>query len=258
MLDIDVSNLSIGRQQVLSSLNLSVEANQFVAIVGENGAGKSTFLNMLAGELPYLGWVYLNGKELNSWEALKLAPIRAVMEQQLTAPEGLSVQELVAMGRYWSRESDADAEKRANGWLERFDLVSMGRRSIESLSGGEQQRAHLARCLCQLDKDLPGEQLLLLDEPTSALDVYHQHAVLHEIKSFSKKGNLVLSIMHDLNLASLYADKVIVLGNGCIQHIDTPESVFREDVLERTYHTPVYVSSHPSFLKPMIFTEPRR
>lgn len=258
MLDIDVSNLSIGRQQVLTSLNLSLEAHQFVAIVGENGAGKSTFLNMLAGELPYNGSIYLNGRELSAWEALKLAPIRAVMEQQMTAPEGLSVIELVAMGRYWSQESDTDAWRRAHSWLERFDLVPMAERGIDTLSGGEQQRAHLARCLCQLDKDLPGEQLLLLDEPTSALDVYHQHAVLHEIKSFSKKGNLVLAVMHDLNLASLYADKVIVLGNHGIQHVDSPERVFREDVLERTYRTPVHVSSHPSFLKPMIFTEPRR
>ena len=257
MLDIDVSNLSIGRQQVLTSLNLSLEAHQFVAIVGENGAGKSTFLNMLAGELPYNGSIYLNGRELNSWDALKPAPIRAVMEQHQAAPEGLSVKELVAMGRYWSQESDADAEQRATQWLSRFDLTPMGERGIETLSGGEQQRAHLARCLCQLDKDLPGEQLLLLDEPTSALDVYHQHAVLHEIKSFSQKGNLVLSVMHDLNLASLYADQVIVLGNNCIQHVDSPESVFREDILERTYRTPVHVSSHPSFLKPMIFTEPR-
>ncbi|HAS23707.1 MAG TPA: hemin ABC transporter ATP-binding protein, partial [Idiomarina loihiensis] len=86
MLDIDVSNLSIGRQQVLTSLNLSLEAHQFVAIVGENGAGKSTFLNMLAGELPYNGSIYLNGRELNSWDALKLAPIRAVMEQHQAAP----------------------------------------------------------------------------------------------------------------------------------------------------------------------------
>lgn len=257
MLDIDVSNLSIGRQQVLTSLNLSLEAHQFVAIVGENGAGKSTFLNMLAGELPYHGSIYLNGRELNSWDALKLAPIRAVMEQHQTAPDGLSVKELVAMGRYWSQESDADAEQHAIGWLKRFDLTQKGERGIETLSGGEQQRAHLARCLCQLDKDLPGEQLLLLDEPTSALDVYHQHAVLHEIKSFSQKGNLVLSVMHDLNLASLYADQIIVLGNNCIQHVDSPESVFREDILERTYRTPVHVSSHPSFLKPMIFTEPR-
>lgn len=257
MLDINVNHVNSGAKQLLGGFDLSLEAGELVAVIGENGAGKSTLLNTLAGELDYQGQIALNARELSNWKPLSLAPVRAVMEQKLMAPFGLTVHELVAMGRYWSKESDHQAEQRALSWLERLDAGQFADRTMDTLSGGEQQRAHLARCFCQLDIELPGEQLLLLDEPTSALDIYHQHSVLHELKRFTARGNLAIAVMHDLNLASLYADKIILLANGELQQYADPETVFCASVLEHTYRTPVHVSPHPSILKPMIFTEPR-
>lgn len=257
MLDIKIEEVSRGNQRILRSIELSLEAGEFVAIAGENGAGKSTLLNLLAGELDYDGDIFLQGRELQAWHPAALAPVRSVMEQQLLAPIGLTVQELVAMSRFWANQSDTEADALALSWLKQFDLQSFAQRETTTLSGGELQRAHLARCFCQVDRPIRGEQVMLLDEPTSALDVFHQHGVLHELKSFSRQGNLVLAVMHDLNLVSLYADKVILLGNGDVQHFAAPEDVFCPDILEENYRTPVHVTPHPTFCKPMIFTEPR-
>lgn len=257
MLDINITRVDSGKKQLLGAFDLSLEAGELVAVIGENGAGKSTLLNTLAGELNYQGQIALNARDLRNWDPLRLAPVRAVMEQKLMAPFGLTVHELVAMGRYWSKESDHKAEQRALQWLNRLDAAQFADRTMDTLSGGEQQRAHLARCFCQLDTEVPGEQLLLLDEPTSALDIYHQHSVLHELKRFTGRGNLAIAVMHDLNLASLYANKIILLANGELKQYADPETVFCASVLENTYCTPVHVSTHPSILKPMIFTEPR-
>lgn len=257
MLDINITHVNYGHKRLLGAFDLSLEAGEFVAVIGENGAGKSTLLNTLAGELDYHGSIQLNGRELTSWIPAHLAPVRAVMEQKLSEPFGLTVAELVGMGRFWSHEPDYAAHQRALNWLERLDAAKFAERTMDTLSGGEQQRAHIARCLCQLDVTVPGEQMLLLDEPTSALDVYHQHSVLAELRRFTQQGNLVVAVMHDLNLASLYADNILLLADGELKHFAKPEAVFRTEILEQTYRSPVYISEHPSIRKPMIFTEPR-
>ncbi|AVJ55889.1 heme ABC transporter ATP-binding protein [Idiomarina sp. OT37-5b] len=257
MLDINIAHVNCGQKRVLGAFDLTLEAGEFVALIGENGAGKSTLVNTLAGELNYQGSIRLNGRELSNWIPKQLAPVRAVMEQKLSAPFGLTVSELVGMGRFWSNETDVVTQQRAHKWLQRFDAGAFADRTMDTLSGGEQQRAHIARCLCQLDVAVPGEQMLLLDEPTSALDVYHQHSVLAELRRFTRQGNLVIAVMHDLNLASLYADNILLLADGALKHFAKPETVFRSEILEKMYRSPVYITKHPNIHKPMIFTEPR-
>lgn len=256
---LEISNLSVtyGKRTVIDDLTVSLEPGQLVVILGENGAGKSSLLQTIAGNLPYHGSVRLHGKEISHWPVKGLAPLRAVMEQHNQAPAGLSVLELVAMSRYWCHESESQSIHCASRWLQRLQLTDYANQEIGRLSGGEQQRAHLARCLAQLDTQPSSPQLMLLDEPTAALDIYYQHQCLQRVKQFAHDGNLVVCIMHDLNLASLYADTILMLHQGVLCHQGRPDAVFQQPILHQIYGTPMHVSQHPDLHVPMIFSEPQ-
>ncbi|EKE87666.1 heme ABC transporter ATP-binding protein [Idiomarina xiamenensis] len=256
MLDISELQLNFGRQQVLDNIDCSLEAGQLVAIIGENGAGKSTLLRSLAGDHDYRGRIDLHGRELRQWQPDKLARIRAVMEQQQTLSFALTVAELVAIGRHPYAETEAQQLAAIEPWLARFHLDKLAHREVTSLSGGERQRAQLARCMTQLDGKLEGEKLLLLDEPTSALDLYHQHQCLRAVKQFCQHGNLALVVLHDLNLASLYADQVLVIHQGRLFAHGSAQTVFNRRCLQSVYSTPMYISQHPFLGVPMVFSEP--
>lgn len=257
---LDISHLSVVRNKnrVLDDVTLSLEAGQMVAVIGENGAGKSTLLHAIAGDLAFTGNIFLHGRELLAWPSRRLANMRAVMEQHAPVAQGMSVLELVMLGRYWAQEADKQSQRIAEVWLEKLKLSSLQHSDLERLSGGEQQRTQLARCMAQLDTSLPGEQLLLADEPTAALDVHHQHSALYQLKSFAKAGNLVVTVMHDLNLAMSYADKVVLLKNGQLQAFGDPEKVCTAPRLTQLYEHPMHVSQHPGLQVPMVFAEPNR
>lgn len=257
---LDISQLSVvrNRNRVLEDITLTLEAGQMVAVIGENGAGKSTLLHAIAGDLGFSGNIFLHGRELLAWPARRLANIRAVMEQHAPVAQGMSVLELVMLGRYWAHEADKKSQRIAESWLEKLRLEHLQHNDLERLSGGEQQRTHLARCMAQLESSLPGEQLLLADEPTAALDVHHQHTALYQLKAFARAGNLVITVMHDLNLAMSYADKVVLLKDGQLQAVGDPEQVCTASRLTRLYEHPMHVSQHPVLQVPMVFAEPNQ
>lgn len=261
MLDIHGVSIDRGDKRVIDDITMRLEAGQLVALIGENGAGKSTLLHAFAGDTPYAGTIDLHGRNLSAWRAAQLAGIRAVMEQHAPVAQGMTVLELVMLGRFWAQQTRGEPESVsgdiAKRWLQPLNLTQFAHTHIDQLSGGELQRAHLARCMAQLETNLPGEQLLLADEPTAALDIHHQHLALHQLRAFANAGNLVLTVMHDLNLAMSYADTVVLLKNGQLHGMGKPRDVCTAVALSALYEHPMHVAQHPALSVPMVFAEPK-
>jgi iron complex transport system ATP-binding protein len=202
------------RREVLRSVDLQVARGEVVALLGTNGSGKTTLLRCLAGTLrPTGGSIAFDGRPLAEWSRRSLARRMAVLPQQLELPVGFRVAELVAMGRapHASRMFGASAEdERAIGRaLRDADATELAERPAEELSGGERQRLLVAMALAQ------EPELLLLDEPTLHLDLAHQLALLTTLRRLAQQRSMaVLAVLHDLNLAAAFADRVVLLGGG--------------------------------------------
>ena len=237
----------------------TVDIGQFVALIGENGAGKSTLLHTLAGNLSYQGSVEFYQREMKAWSEEDLASARAVLTQQLNLSFDFAVPELIAMGRHPYAETQAQCYEKVSQYIELLDITKLSEKGTCTLSGGELQRVQMARCLAQLDafSTESAGKLMLLDEPTSALDLRHQHRLLQLTKAFVRKGNSAIVAIHDLNLASLYADSIIILSQGRTVAQGEPKQVLTQHTLEQVYHTPMYVKQHPELALPMIFSEPQ-
>lgn len=260
---INVQNLScaVGKKILLENISFSLQAKEFLVIVGRNGAGKSTLLKHLTGEMTLKeGRIELFLKNLKDHKTRDLAKRRAVLPQSTQLSFSYKVLEVVLLGRIphqsLQKESDEDYQI-AKDCLKRVGLQNYEMRDYLTLSGGEQQRVHLARALAQLvpsveSSSLSDERLLFLDEPTSSLDIAHQHQVLDVVKNLSHQGVGVLAVLHDLNLAAQYADKVLVLSDGKILASGSPKDVLTASVLTDAFRYPVQVIDHPSENRPLV------
>lgn len=241
-----------GSKTVLSGITLELKPGEVLGVLGPNGAGKSTLLGALCGELlADEGRVWLDERELRHCTGVERAQQLAVLPQVSTLDFGFRVEEVVGMGRlpYQSgRVRDAQIVAAALGAA---DAGHLSGRSYLALSGGERQRVHLARVLAQL---WPGEtgQTLLLDEPTSMLDPLHQHTTLQAVREFADRGAAVLVILHDLNLAARYCDRVLLLEDGRPVALDTPEQVLQPQLLKAVFGLEVLVQPHPERGHPLI------
>jgi iron complex transport system ATP-binding protein len=211
-----VENLQIrrGRKTVLTDVTLDLKPSEVLGVLGPNGAGKSTLLGALCAQLQAdEGQVWLDDRELKDWQGAQRAQRLAVLPQVSTLDFAFRVEEVVGMGRLPHQTGRARDAEIIDAALQAADVSHLSGRSYLALSGGERQRVHLARVLAQL---WPGEagQTLLLDEPTSMLDPLHQHTTLQAIRSFADRGAAVLVILHDLNLAARYCDRILLLENG--------------------------------------------
>ena len=236
MLDAAHLAYAIGGKTLLAEACLIVGEGELVAIVGPNGAGKSTLLRLLAGELkPSRGAIALDGKPLAAWNRRALARRRAVLPQSSSLTFPFAVAEVVLLGRAPHNGGIETPLDRAimRAALEATGIAALAARAYPSLSGGERQRVHLARVLAQLmtapDQYAPG--LLLLDEPVTSLDPRHQHAALALARGFVASGGGALAILHDVNLAARYADRVIVLAAGRIVAAGRPAEALTPAVL---------------------------
>lgn len=241
-----------GAQTVLQGVSLALQPGEVLGVLGPNGAGKSTLLGALNGELPLSGGaVRLDGRSLADWQGTDRARRLAVLPQSSTLNFAFTVEAVVGFGRLphdSGRQHDRDIVAAA---LEAADAAHLAGRSYLALSGGERQRVHLARVLAQL---WPGgaEQVLLLDEPTSALDPLHQHTTLQAVSEFAKRGAAVLVILHDLNLAARYCDRLLLLHQGRSHLQGTPEEVLRAEPLRTVFGLDVLVQRHPERDHPLI------
>lgn len=221
---------------LLDRVSIDFRPGETVAIVGPNGAGKSTLLRLLSGDLsPTSGHVRLADKDIISYAPRELALRRAVLSQHIHVSFPFTVEEIVRMGG----EAGTAAETGAliEALLDEVDLSAFRHRDFPTLSGGEQQRAHFARTMLQLTL---GERehdkgVLLLDEPTSSLDLRHQIKLLDLAKSKARTGTTVIAVLHDLNLAVRFADRIVVLKNGRVAVDGNCVSSINADVMEQVF-----------------------
>lgn len=247
-------NLQIrrGRKIVLTHITLEVKPGEVLGVLGPNGAGKSTLLGALCGELQAdQGNVWLDERELSHWAGALRAQRLAVLPQVSTLDFAFRVEEVVGMGRLPHQSGRVRDDEIVTAALQAADAGHLTGRSYLALSGGERQRVHLARVLAQL---WPGEagQTLLLDEPTSMLDPLHQHTTLQAVRAFADRGAAVLVILHDLNLAARYCDRLLLLEGGRPVALDTPEQVLRPEPLKAVFGLEVLVQQHPERGHPLI------
>ncbi len=245
MMSIESLSVSRGGRSVLTDLSFSLVAGEVLAVLGPNGAGKSSLLAALSGELkPAKGHIRLLGHALSAWSDQERARHLAVLPQSPTLGFGFTVSEVVSLGRLPHATGVIADAKIIQQSMQMADVVHLAHRNYLSLSGGERQRVHLARVLTQLGDGEPG-QVLLLDEPTAMLDPTHQHACLQAARGLSSRGVAVLIILHDLNLAARYADRIMLLRQGECQALGSVETVLTETQLAPVFELPVLISRHP-------------
>ncbi|GAB3944904.1 heme ABC transporter ATP-binding protein [Spirosoma harenae] len=255
---LEVRNISyqIRNRKLLDGVSFRAKPGELLAIVGANGAGKSTLLKLCTHELkPAGGEIKLRGKDINTYSEKELALFRAVLPQQNAVVFPFLVSELVLMGRYphfdfHPSENDYAIAEMA---LKKVGMWEFASRIFTTLSGGEQQRVQLARVLAQIWD--ASEGILFLDEPTTGLDLLHQHQMLEVARELTQKGFCAIVILHDLNLASQYADQILMLRAGQIEAIGTPQEVITPSIIHRVFNLHVWLVQHPEMDCPMVIPQ---
>ncbi|MBZ4690571.1 MAG: hmuV [Cereibacter sp.] len=234
--------VSLGRRPVLHDIRLLARAGELTAIVGPNGSGKTTLLRALAGDLPYAGNATLDGQEIAEIPVAELALRRGVLQQATSLSFPFTVLEVVRLGLLRGEEASL-----AHHALRRVDLEGYAGRLYQELSGGEQQRVHLARVLAQVGAPAGpgGQRWLFLDEPVSSLDIGHQLQVMQLAQGFAASGGGVLAVMHDLNLTAMFAQRVVLMSHGWIAGAGSPAQVFDDGLLSQVYGLPLRVNTAP-------------
>lgn len=237
-----VKNLTFAyaEQLIVERINFIVPEHHFVGIVGANGSGKSTILKCIYGSLqPQAGDVYLDGINTKNLKSKEIARYMAVVGQENTVAFNFTVEEVVAMGRTpYKRAFELDTRRDHEAVQEALDLLRishLAKRSFMHLSGGEKQRALIARALAQDTK------LLVLDEPTNHLDISFQLEIFEQLR---KLGKTVLSAIHDLNLASLFCDDLVVLGDEQLKCVGKTEDVLTAELIREVFNVSSDVSYH--------------
>ena len=230
----------VGSATLVRDASLSLFAGELTVIVGPNGAGKSTLLKLLTGELRcHAGTVHYGARPINELPAWRLACERAVMAQGARLAFPFTVYEVVrlgidgigrAKGRYALHQMAAEA-------LASADVMHLASRSYQTLSGGEQQRVQFARVLGQLKvgRSITDQQVLFLDEPIASLDLCHQFELLDTAKQQAAAGVAVLAVLHDLNLAITYADRLVVMKDGMIVAQGAPAEIVSSEMLREVF-----------------------
>jgi iron complex transport system ATP-binding protein len=246
-LQLDGVGVCFGERPILHDIHLGFAPGTLTALVGPNGAGKSTLLAVASGDVEAdAGQVILHDRPIAHWKAMALARERAVMPQDHAVRFAFTVDEVVAMGRL---PHAADALRDAalvEQSLGQVEMVGLRRRDVQTLSGGEAARATFARVLTQ---DTP---LLLLDEPTAALDLRHQERTLRAVRKLADVGACVIVVLHDVNVAAGYADRIVLLEQGRVAADGTPDQVLTREHIERVYQQPVLVLRHPQRDVPLV------
>ncbi len=239
-------NVSLGKTAILHGVNFEGQAGHVTAIVGPNGSGKTTLLKAMTGELPYTGSILLDQEDVKAIPAPALAARRAVLPQNAGLAFPFTVLEVVRLGLIAGLGSnDSTLPRRA---LEHVGLAGYEGRLYHALSGGEQQRCQLARVLVQVwEPTRDGKpSWLFLDEPVSALDIGHQLEVMEIARSFANNGGGVIAVMHDLNLTSMFADRILLMKNGRRVVQGDAQHVLTDDHLSGAYGCRVRVNVAPT------------
>jgi len=251
---IKIENLYAGYENniILNNLNLNVNKGEMVAIVGPNGSGKSTLLKVLSGNMKLAsGKIFINDIEVNKYKIKSLAQVMSFLPQVLKQIPQFTVQELVAFGRFpyteWNKSLTMEDTKKIKDAIKIFDLENFENRLLAKLSGGERQRARIAMTFAQ------NTDILLLDEPNTFLDISHQYKILETLANYNRrKEKTILMVLHDLNQAKRFSDRIVVLEKGKIYADGNPDEVLNESVLEKVFNVNVKISEMEGEYKSII------
>ncbi|MCI0520240.1 MAG: ABC transporter ATP-binding protein [Chloroflexi bacterium] len=255
MLTLHSLSASYHNRLILDQLHLSISPGEALAVVGPNGAGKTTLVRAASGVMPpQRGRVLVDGEDLYRMNPMQRARYVAVAPQAKELPGMYTVYQTALLGRTphlsWLGHASGEDHRLTRQALEQTELADLAERYVGELSGGEQQRVLLARALAQ---DTP---ILLLDEPTAHLDLHHRSHLLNLVRGQCKAKNLaVLMVLHDLNLASLYADQIVLLDGGKIAASGAPAEALTAATLSRVYGVPVQVIPHPQYGSPLVLPD---
>ncbi|MGF2687768.1 ABC transporter ATP-binding protein [Marinobacter sp. DUT-3] len=240
-----------GNYRVMENLDLRLPDGKVTAIVGPNGCGKSTLLNGLARiHRPRSGEVVLDGRDIQTRPSREVARKLALLPQETSAPEGMTVLDLIRFGRQphqgWLRHWSPEDQQAVQGALAAADVADLAERALDTLSGGQRQRAWIAMAVAQQTP------LLLLDEPTSALDLGHQVEVFELIRHLAHSGKTVAMVVHDLAIACRYADHLVAMKDGCIVAEGRPVDVVTPSLLQSLYHITCDLMEDPATGAPVL------
>jgi len=249
--------LAYDGRAVLDGVDVVVAPGELLGVIGPNGAGKTSLVRLLAGgATPDGGRVVLGGRSLSEWSRRERAQTIALVPQDPRVEFPFTVLEIVLMGRapYLTGLGFAGADdlRRAHAALARLGLEGLEARRLDALSGGERQRVFLARALAQ------DPAVLLLDEPTTHLDLRHQTEILDVVREgVRQRGLTALAVLHDLNLAAVSCDRLVLLAKGKVAAVGTPSEVLTQEAIERAFATRVHVRRHDLSNVPAILPLPR-
>ena len=258
MLRLDKVNCGYGKNFSLKNISFFLPEKEITGIIGPNGAGKTTLLRTITKLLPLnKGNINFCGKDIDQISLQDYAKQVAIVSQEMQFPFDITVEEFVALGRIPHQgklqffETDHDL-KIINNALKLTDVFSFRKRQLQTLSGGERQRVVIAKALAQEPK------LLLLDEAIIFLDISHQVMILDLIRRLHKEKHLnVVIVLHELNLASEYCDRLILLHQGKVHSAGLPQEVLKKEIIEQVYQTKVIIQKHPLSKKPYVLIVPQ-
>ncbi|MBD2043625.1 ABC transporter ATP-binding protein [Microcoleus sp. FACHB-672] len=245
---LEVQNLAGGYDMtpVIHDIDLTLQPGEWLSLVGANGSGKSTLLKLLSRILqPQQGTVILDGKAIHSQPANVVAQKLAILPQQQPIPAGLTVRQLVGLGRtphqpWWQWELNAEDRAKVEEAIVETGIEPFSDRPVEQLSGGERQRAFLALALAQ------SPRVLLLDEPTTYLDIHYQLQLLELLKKLNQQQGLsIVTVLHEVNLAARYSSRIAMLKQGRLSDIGTPAQVLTTENFAQVFDVEVVVLQTP-------------
>ncbi|MCQ6562457.1 ABC transporter ATP-binding protein [Paenibacillus mendelii] len=243
--------LSYGGTNIFEDLNLTIPEGKISVFIGSNGCGKSTLLRAMARLLkPQNGSVILNGEDIARLSTKEVAKQLAILPQGPTAPEGLTVLQLVKQGRYpyqsWLQQWSKEDERCVQQALHATGMTELAERTVDSLSGGQRQRAWIAMTLAQ-DTDT-----ILLDEPTTYLDLTHQIEVLDLLFELNQnERRTIVMVLHDINLACRYAHHIVAIRNQAVFAQGQPEHIINSELIEEVFHLQSRIIPDPIYGTPL-------
>ena len=256
MLIAESTSFAINGHLLLRDATLHCRPGEVTVLLGPNGAGKTTLLHLLAGLTPpTTGQVLLDGHNLRQIGGAALARVRAVLSQHIQLAFPLSVADVVLMGRYphFGQQATPHDHAIARQALAALGLAPLAERDYSTLSGGEAQKVQMARVLAQIwEVPTTGSRVLLLDEPVSSLDVRYQHELLRLARRLAREQVVVVAILHDINLALTYADRLVLLKNGRIHATLPSPADLTETLLREVFELELRIVANPFTQKPMV------
>ncbi|ADH92366.1 heme ABC transporter ATP-binding protein [Arcanobacterium haemolyticum] len=231
-------DFAYGKRPILRDVSLDVRFGEVVGLLGPNGTGKSTLMAVMAGDVSaHSGYVEYQGKKVQDYGRKELARTRSVMPQVTEFPFSYTVRDIVAMGRHcWDTAPEED-DSIIDSSLEKTDICGYDERDVTRLSGGEKARVTFARVLTQQ------AGVVFLDEPTAALDIAHQERTMTVCRELADAGHAVVAVMHDLQLAGSYCDRIALMSEGRIVRLGTPTEVLTAQLLTDVYSWPIDVAT---------------